>query len=56
MEVACQGVGLDLVQPESLPVRDDLVLEERIRTIPRAGNEASAHENGRGGRRGKLGS
>lgn len=33
VEVARQRVRLDLVKPESLSVRDNLVLEERIRSV-----------------------
>lgn len=42
MEVACHRVGLDLVQSQSLSVRDNLVLEERIRPVSGAEQEKRA--------------
>lgn len=47
MEVAGQGVRLYLVQPESLSVRDDLVLEEGICTISGTVSVATAQESWR---------
>lgn len=49
MEVARQRVGLDLVQPDSLPVRNDLVLEERIGTVPGAAGAVSTGREKEGG-------
>lgn len=48
VEVARQGVCPDLVQPESLSVRNNLVLKERIRPV--SGAARIQKERRRGGR------
>lgn len=44
MKISRERVRPDLTKPLRLPVRNDLTLEERVRTIPRAGEATVSAE------------